>query len=91
MCRATECRTPGRAYDENSDLKPSPNLHIMTDYRRHRAGRLGSSGSIVIVCKPNAQFDTSLVEILCAALDDERIAIAQPLNLASDTTPSVTG
>jgi glycosyltransferase involved in cell wall biosynthesis len=55
------------------------------------AGFLASSGSIVIVCKPNAEFDASLVESLCAALDDERIAIAQPLNLAGDMTIASAG
>ncbi len=30
----------GRAYDANPDLNPSPNHHMMNDYRRYQAGRL---------------------------------------------------
>jgi len=30
----------GRAYDANPDLTPSPNHHMMNDYRRYQAGRL---------------------------------------------------
>ena len=30
----------GRAYDANPDLNPSPNHHMMNDYRRYQAGRM---------------------------------------------------